>query len=426
MSALARILLERGLAVSGCEARDSIDRRAACGRSAPTSASVTRRRTSTTPTRSSTRPRSTPGTRSSPPPGPAASRCCGGPPRSPPRSRASAPSPSPARTARPRPRRCWWSRHRHAASTRPSRSAATSTRAAATPTSAPASIAVVEADESDGSFLLTRPAAAVITNVEADHLENHGDLEAIFPAFEQFVDRIDPDGLVLTCADDAGARRVAELRPRPRAPRADLRRRRRGRRAGRAPSPARADAVEFTVEGGRGRRRRDGPRRRADRRAHGAQRGGRTGNGRRTRARRRHRDAGVGRVSAACTAGSNRTARAAASASTTTTRTTRPRSRRRWSRRGRLAGAAADRGVPAGHLQPDPDLRPRVRAGPGNGRHRRRHGHLPGAGGADPRRHRSDDQRPRRPAAWPGRLRAALRRGARARSPSWRGPATSS
>jgi UDP-N-acetylmuramate--alanine ligase len=71
-------------------------------------------------------------------------------------------------------------------------------------------LAVVEADESDGSFLLTSPSAAVITNVEADHLENHGDLEGIFRAFEMFVDRIDPDGLVLTCADDDGARRVAE------------------------------------------------------------------------------------------------------------------------------------------------------------------------------------------------------------------------
>ena len=69
--------------------------------------------------------------------------------------------------------------------------------------------AVVEADESDGSFLLTRPSAAVITNVEADHLENHGDLEGIFRAFEAFVDRIDPDGFLLVCADDPGARRVA-------------------------------------------------------------------------------------------------------------------------------------------------------------------------------------------------------------------------
>ena len=71
-------------------------------------------------------------------------------------------------------------------------------------------LAVVEADESDGSFLLTRPAAAIVTNVEADHLENHGDLEGIFRAFEQFVDRIDPAGLLLACADDAGARRIAE------------------------------------------------------------------------------------------------------------------------------------------------------------------------------------------------------------------------
>src|SRR6185436_16584982 len=61
-------------------------------------------------------------------------------------------------------------------------------------------LAIVEADESDGSFLLTRPAAAVITNVEADHLENHGDLEGVFRAFEQFVDRIDHNGLLLCCA----------------------------------------------------------------------------------------------------------------------------------------------------------------------------------------------------------------------------------
>ncbi|MBV9593514.1 MAG: UDP-N-acetylmuramate--L-alanine ligase [Actinobacteria bacterium] len=71
-------------------------------------------------------------------------------------------------------------------------------------------IAIVEADESDGSFLLMRPAAAVITNVEADHLENHGDLAGIFRAFEQFVDRVDPVGLVLACADQDGAVRIAD------------------------------------------------------------------------------------------------------------------------------------------------------------------------------------------------------------------------
>ena len=71
-------------------------------------------------------------------------------------------------------------------------------------------LAIVEADESDGSFLLGRSYAALITNVEADHLENHGDLEGIFRAFEQFVDRVEAGGLLLTCADDAGARRIAD------------------------------------------------------------------------------------------------------------------------------------------------------------------------------------------------------------------------
>jgi UDP-N-acetylmuramate--alanine ligase len=70
-------------------------------------------------------------------------------------------------------------------------------------------LAVVEADESDGSFLLTRPVAAIITNVEADHLENHGDLEGIFRAFEQFVDRVEHNGLLLACADDPGSLRIA-------------------------------------------------------------------------------------------------------------------------------------------------------------------------------------------------------------------------
>ena len=68
---------------------------------------------------------------------------------------------------------------------------------------------LVEADESDGSFLLLWPEIAVVTNVEADHLENHGDLEGVFRAFEQFVDRIAEGGLLLYCTDDAGADRLA-------------------------------------------------------------------------------------------------------------------------------------------------------------------------------------------------------------------------
>jgi UDP-N-acetylmuramate--alanine ligase len=69
---------------------------------------------------------------------------------------------------------------------------------------------IVEADESDGSFLMLAPEAAIVTNVEADHLENHGDLAGVQRAFELFVDRIVPGGVLLACADDAGARALAD------------------------------------------------------------------------------------------------------------------------------------------------------------------------------------------------------------------------
>jgi len=68
---------------------------------------------------------------------------------------------------------------------------------------------IAEADESDGSFLLLSPDAAVVTNVEADHLDQHGTPEAVAAAFERFVERVPPDGVLVTCADDAGARRLA-------------------------------------------------------------------------------------------------------------------------------------------------------------------------------------------------------------------------
>jgi len=68
---------------------------------------------------------------------------------------------------------------------------------------------VAEADESDGSFLLLSPYAAVVTNVEADHLDQHGTAEQVAVVFEQFARRIDPDGFLVFCADDPGARRTA-------------------------------------------------------------------------------------------------------------------------------------------------------------------------------------------------------------------------
>lgn len=61
---------------------------------------------------------------------------------------------------------------------------------------------VAEADESDGSFLLLRPKVSVVTNVENDHLDYYGGLEQLKEAFRRFIDRTDPQGLVVRCADD--------------------------------------------------------------------------------------------------------------------------------------------------------------------------------------------------------------------------------
>jgi UDP-N-acetylmuramate--alanine ligase len=64
---------------------------------------------------------------------------------------------------------------------------------------------VAEADESDGSFLELDPAIAVVTNVEADHLDHYGSLEAVRAAFEAFAARVPARGTLVLCADDRGA-----------------------------------------------------------------------------------------------------------------------------------------------------------------------------------------------------------------------------
>ena len=68
---------------------------------------------------------------------------------------------------------------------------------------------IVEADESDGSFLAYHPHAAVVTNVEADHLDHYGDDAAVHRAFEQFVATIEPAGFLVACADDPGSAGLA-------------------------------------------------------------------------------------------------------------------------------------------------------------------------------------------------------------------------
>lgn len=67
---------------------------------------------------------------------------------------------------------------------------------------------VVEADESDGAFLHYRPHAAVVTNVDADHLDTWGSVEAYEQAFVAFAETVD-DFLVVS-ADDPGSQRLAQ------------------------------------------------------------------------------------------------------------------------------------------------------------------------------------------------------------------------
>ncbi|WP_137292717.1 UDP-N-acetylmuramate--L-alanine ligase [Nocardioides dongxiaopingii] len=69
---------------------------------------------------------------------------------------------------------------------------------------------VAEADESDGAFLVYEPYAAIVTNVDADHLDQWGTPEAYAAAFDQFADGLDPEGFLVCCVDDAGAARLAD------------------------------------------------------------------------------------------------------------------------------------------------------------------------------------------------------------------------
>ncbi|WP_216207837.1 UDP-N-acetylmuramate--L-alanine ligase [Amycolatopsis aidingensis] len=103
---------------------------------------------------------------------------------------------------------------------------------------------VAEADESDGSFLSYTPSVAVVTNVEPDHLDHHGTVEAYVAVFGEFVRRIAPGGVLISYADDPPA---AELAARAEA--AGIRVRRYGRSA---TGPEDARVLDYTPgpEGG--------------------------------------------------------------------------------------------------------------------------------------------------------------------------------
>jgi UDP-N-acetylmuramate--alanine ligase len=69
--------------------------------------------------------------------------------------------------------------------------------------------AVVEADESDGSFLRLAPSVAVITNVDPEHLDHYGSVERLEEAFVAFGDKVPFYGTALVCADHPGSARIA-------------------------------------------------------------------------------------------------------------------------------------------------------------------------------------------------------------------------
>ncbi len=69
---------------------------------------------------------------------------------------------------------------------------------------------VAEADESDGSLLEYTPNVAVVTNIEADHLDFFGSPEAYSAVFDAFVERLAPGGALVVCTDDPGAAALAE------------------------------------------------------------------------------------------------------------------------------------------------------------------------------------------------------------------------
>jgi len=67
---------------------------------------------------------------------------------------------------------------------------------------------VAEADEYDRSFLELTPVVAVVTNIEADHLDTYRDLPDILDAFAAFANRVPFYGAVIACLDDAGVREI--------------------------------------------------------------------------------------------------------------------------------------------------------------------------------------------------------------------------
>lgn len=69
---------------------------------------------------------------------------------------------------------------------------------------------IAEADESDGTFLKQHPYIAVVTNVDADHMDHYGSLANVIEAFKEFIQKLDPEkGLAVLCFDNEWIRNLA-------------------------------------------------------------------------------------------------------------------------------------------------------------------------------------------------------------------------
>src|SRR5437764_7826129 len=71
---------------------------------------------------------------------------------------------------------------------------------------------VVEADESDASFLYLQPVLAVVTNIDADHMETYGhDFGRLRHAFFEFIEHLPFYGMAVLCSDDANVRSLLPI-----------------------------------------------------------------------------------------------------------------------------------------------------------------------------------------------------------------------
>lgn len=70
---------------------------------------------------------------------------------------------------------------------------------------------VAEADESDGSFVEYKPLAAIVTNIEHDHVDFFETAAEVTAVFEKFASTISPEGFLVYCADDDGSQKLGAL-----------------------------------------------------------------------------------------------------------------------------------------------------------------------------------------------------------------------